>query len=61
MLSHLDYSSFKALNGDMEREEKGHIFLLAHFLIASPPKINHSMIPLASHLYLTSVLGSLQD
>lgn len=61
MLSHLDYSSFKALNGGMEQEEKGQMFLLEHFLIVSPSKVNHSMIPLDSHFYLMSVLESLQD
>jgi len=45
----------------MEQEEKGQMFLLEHFLIVSSPQVNHSTIPLASHLYLTSALRSLQD
>lgn len=61
MLSRLHYSSFKALNGGVVQEGKGQMFLLEHFLIVSPSKVNHSTIPLASRFYLMSVLGSLRD
>lgn len=42
----------------MEQEEKGQMFLLEHFLIVSPSKVNQSMIPLASGFYLISVVKS---
>lgn len=57
MFSHLDYSSFEALNGGMEYEEKGQMFLLEHLLIICHPKANHSTIPLASHLFLNFSFG----
>lgn len=51
MPSHLDHSSFKALHSGVEKEEKGQMFLLEHFLAVSPSEVNYSVIPLASHFH----------